>query len=75
LKESPPEPDYQKDRQPINVEDLKAWIEGQLEKDPEACKTPLLRKLRDEAKNSFEQKRFGKIFDEVKASMAAKSPS
>ncbi len=75
LKDSPPEPDYQKGREPIDVEDLKDWIEGQLKKDPEACKTPLLRKLRDEAKSSFEQKRFGKIFDEVKASMAARSPS
>lgn len=75
LKESPREPDYQEDREPITVEKLKVWIEGQLEKDPEACKTPLLRKLRDEAKKSFEQKHFGKIFDEVKASMAARSPS
>ena len=75
LENSPTERDYQKDRKPITVEKLKAWIEGQLEKDPEACKTPLLRRLRDEAKSSFEQKRFGKIFDEVKASMAAKSPS
>lgn len=60
----PPLPTY--DRRPMTDEQVRVWIERRLRRDPDIAKTTLLRAFRD-AGLRCEQKRFGKLFEEVTA--------
>lgn len=60
------QPELQKfDRQPMTDTEVRSYIARELKRNPDVSHTPLLRKLRDGGQ-ACEQKRFGKMFREVR---------
>jgi hypothetical protein len=63
MSQTPPLPSH--NREPLSDEAVRRYISSELDEDPGAKWTPLLRKLRDDVGHACEQKRFRALFMDV----------